>query len=175
MADTKDWTWVLERACPECGFDATALDREDVGTRLLQAVGALRAVLDLPDVAQRPAPDIWSPLEYICHVRDVCVVFDERLRLMLTTEDPVFPNWDQDATAVEKDYPSEEPALVAHQLWEYALVLAARFNGVTGNEWDRIGARTDGAHFTVASLGQYLVHDPVHHVFDVTGLRQGPA
>jgi hypothetical protein len=22
--DTKDWTWVLERACPECGFDPAA-------------------------------------------------------------------------------------------------------------------------------------------------------
>ena len=22
MADTKDWTWVLEQRCPECGFDA---------------------------------------------------------------------------------------------------------------------------------------------------------
>jgi len=21
MPDTKDWTWVLRRACPECGFD----------------------------------------------------------------------------------------------------------------------------------------------------------
>ena len=25
--DTKDWTWVLERPCPECGFDpATVAD-----------------------------------------------------------------------------------------------------------------------------------------------------
>ena len=24
--DTKDWTWVLERPCPECGFDAAAFD-----------------------------------------------------------------------------------------------------------------------------------------------------
>ena len=25
--DTKDWTWVLDRACGECGFDAGAFDR----------------------------------------------------------------------------------------------------------------------------------------------------
>ena len=24
--DDKDWTWVLERPCPECGFDAGALE-----------------------------------------------------------------------------------------------------------------------------------------------------
>ncbi|HEY5013683.1 MAG TPA: DinB family protein, partial [Acidimicrobiia bacterium] len=29
--DTKDWTWVLERPCPECGFDASAFAREQVG------------------------------------------------------------------------------------------------------------------------------------------------
>ena len=23
--DTKDWTWVLDRPCPECGFDASAV------------------------------------------------------------------------------------------------------------------------------------------------------
>ena len=24
VPDTKDWTWVLDRPCEECGFDATA-------------------------------------------------------------------------------------------------------------------------------------------------------
>ena len=32
--DTKDWTWVLERPCPECGFDAVDLDRADLPHRL---------------------------------------------------------------------------------------------------------------------------------------------
>ncbi len=29
--DTKDWTWVLERRCDECGFEAPAFPREEVG------------------------------------------------------------------------------------------------------------------------------------------------
>ena len=28
--DTKDWTWVLERPCPECGFDPTTVRPEDL-------------------------------------------------------------------------------------------------------------------------------------------------
>jgi len=32
--DTKDWTWVLERPCPECGFDATAVRREELDNRI---------------------------------------------------------------------------------------------------------------------------------------------
>ena len=28
--DDKDWTWVLESTCPECGFDASACAHTDV-------------------------------------------------------------------------------------------------------------------------------------------------
>ena len=28
--DTKDWTWVLDEPCPECGFDAPGLDRDRI-------------------------------------------------------------------------------------------------------------------------------------------------
>ena len=31
VPDDKNWTWVLERECPECGFDAPAVDVERVG------------------------------------------------------------------------------------------------------------------------------------------------
>ena len=40
-------------------------------------------------------------LEYGAHVRDVCRVFGARLALMQRrVEDPSFPNWDQDETAL---------------------------------------------------------------------------
>ena len=29
-ADGKDWTWVVERACPECGFDPEAVSYGDI-------------------------------------------------------------------------------------------------------------------------------------------------
>jgi len=32
--DRKDWTWVLQRPCPECGFDSVAVDRSQVGAVL---------------------------------------------------------------------------------------------------------------------------------------------
>ena len=40
-------------------------------------------VLARGDAGERPAPDVWSPLEYGCHVRDVHVLFAQRLRAML--------------------------------------------------------------------------------------------
>src|SRR5690606_31453298 len=52
--DTKDWTWVLERACPECGVEAAAHSPATVSDVLGDAVVRWEAVLRRPDVAHRP-------------------------------------------------------------------------------------------------------------------------
>ena len=122
-----------------------------------------------PDVRERPRPDTWSPLEYGCHVRDVYRVFAYRLDLMLTVDDPAFPNWDQDQTAIEKRYGEQGPAVVSEQLGEAASTLADAFEAVNGDQWERTGNRSDGAQFTVESFARYLIHDPIHHLHDATG------
>jgi len=95
--DTKDWTWVLARPCPECGFDTQAFR-----------------------------------------------------------------------------YAEQDPAEVAAALRQAAFAIAGRFEGVTGAQWQRTGHRSDGASFTVETFARYFVHDPVHHLYDVTSRRAGP-
>jgi hypothetical protein len=172
--DDKDWTWVLERRCSECGFDAATVPPESVGARLRLNAAGWERVLQRPDdeLRRRPAEDRWSALEYACHVRDVCVLYRARLELMLREDDPLYPNWDQDVTAVEQRYGEQDPAVVAVQLGEAAGQLADAFDGVRGDQWHRPGRRSDGARFDIAGFSRYLLHDPVHHLYDVTA-RQG--
>ncbi|SEQ88385.1 DinB superfamily protein [Streptomyces radiopugnans] len=165
--DTKNWTWVLERPCPECGFDSRQVGGEDVPALLRENTAAWRPVLERADVRERPAPDVWSPLEYACHVRDAFRIFDGRLRLMLAEDSPSFPDWDQDATAVAERYGEQDPHRVADELEEAGETLAARFAAVSGAQWERTGDRSDGSRFTVESIARYFVHDPVHHLHDV--------
>jgi hypothetical protein len=165
--DTKDWTWVLERPCPECGYDASAVADEDLPELLHENTRDWFPVLDGPAAAVRPAADVWSPLEYACHVRDVHLLFDRRLHQLLDEDDPQFANWDQDQTAVEQGYDEQDPATVSVELVEAAAVVAATYAGVRGDQWQRPGRRSDGSVFTVASLGRYHLHDVVHHVGDV--------
>jgi hypothetical protein len=165
--DTKDWTWVLERPCPECGVDAGSIPREELAERARAAIAPWQDVLSRPDVAQRPAPSVWSPLEYAEHVRDVNRVFEERLRLMLTEDDPQFPNWDQDATAIEERYGEQDPAVVSAALAVAGEELAARLASVPDDGWTRPGRRSNGSVFTVESLGRYYLHDVLHHLHDV--------
>jgi len=165
--DTKDWTWVLGRRCPECGYDAATIAREAVSGLLERYSGTWHEVLGRPTVRERPAPEVWSPLEYGCHVRDVCRIYDERLRLMLTEDGPSYPNWDQDETALADRYSAQDPDTIAVELPAAAATLAARFAGVAGAEWDRTGYRSDGAEFTIDSFSRYFLHDIVHHLHDV--------
>lgn len=174
VPDAKDWTWVLERACPDCGLDASTVAVADVPAIVRANAAAWVEVLGGDDVAVRPRPDVWAPLEYACHVRDVFVLFDERLHLMLDDDDARFANWDQDVTAVEERYGEQDPAVVAADLVVAGERLASSFAAVTPDQHGRTGLRSDGSHFTVETFAQYLVHDPVHHIWDVTG-RSGAA
>ena len=165
--DTKDWTWVTHRPCPECGFVASSVRNGDVGDLVRTNAIAWRAVLARPGVGERPNDETWSPLEYGAHVRDVYRIYDYRLALMLAEDDPTYPNWDQDATAEQDDYGSQDPEQVAEAIAVAAAEIADRFDSVSGPEWKRTGNRSDGARFTIESFARYLVHDPYHHLHDV--------
>jgi DinB superfamily len=168
VADTKDWTWVLERPCPDCGFDTRSIDGRDA-SRIVRQQGDLwgRMVLEGGDVRIRPSPDRWSVLEYACHVRDVFRLGDLRIGLMVTQVHPALINWDQDATALADAYETQDPAAVAIELRAAASVLSDALDALGDADWSRPGTRSDGAVFTVDSFARYVVHDVVHHVYDV--------
>ena len=86
---------------------------------------------------------------------------------MLGEDGPSFANWDQDRTAIDKQYHLEDPARVSYDLAVKAGKLADMIDRVGGDQWQRTGHRSDGAAFTVESLAYYLLHDPVHHLWDV--------
>lgn len=170
-ADNKNWTWVLDEVCPECEFDVRTFPVEEMGAMIRANAAEWAELLATgKNLRRRPDPDHWSPVEYACHVRDVYRLFDERLKMMLEQDDPTYPDWDQNATAVEDRYDRQKPADVAGQIVKAADALASRFDTVSGDQWDRAGRRSDGSVFTVATFARYLIHDPVHHLWDV---RQG--
>jgi len=167
IPDTKDWTWVLERPCPDCGFDPVAVARDEIGPAILVNAAGWPAVLGGADAKQRPRPDVWSPTEYACHVRDVHTLFAERLGQMLADDGARFANWDQDVTAVEDRYDQQDPAEVGPALVAAAERVAAVYESVPEDAWARRGVRSNGTVFTVETFGHYHLHDVVHHLWDV--------
>ncbi len=164
--DTKDWTFVIENGCPDCGF--TPQPVVQTGARLRATLPAWDEALHRPDSSTRPGPQIWSPVEYASHVRDTCALFGRRLELMLSQDDPLFENWDQDATAIEEDYFHQDPSAVMVELTREATATAAAFDSVRADQWERPGRRSNGSIFTVATFAVYFLHDVEHHVRDVS-------
>ncbi|WP_457971812.1 DinB family protein [Arthrobacter sp. D1-17] len=169
IPDEKDWTWVLSRACSQCGFDASTVTPSTVPGSVENMLPRWRAVLRRPDAAERPNDSTWPALEYACHVRDVFNLFDRRLNLMLTDNDAKFDDWDQDRTAVESGYANADPTLVSAELTADGEQVAASFARVSESEWGRTGLRSNGSKFTVLTLAQYFLHDVTHHLADVDG------
>ncbi|MFD0362695.1 DinB family protein [Nocardia sp. GCM10030253] len=191
VPDVKNWTWVLERSCPECGFDAAATPYEAVPGLAREYAGRLSAALKRDDAVTRPDDQTWSPLEYAAHVRDVCRIFAYRTAVAARaeavapavpgfdakgldvgeTEDglPMFSNWDQDETAIADRYGEQDPATVATELTAAAEVVARAIESVPAVDRDLQVRRSDGSIFTVETLAGYFVHDVIHHVHDVRG------
>ncbi|MEV0467725.1 DinB family protein [Nocardia tengchongensis] len=187
VPDVKDWTWVLERTCAECGFDPDTIAFAAVPGLTRGSAARLLAALERPDARVRPDESTWSALEYAAHVRDVCRIFTHRLDIArsggprpgpaiggydttVTVGDngiPMFANWDQDATALAENYGAAATATVAVELAQAAETVARAFDAVPDAERDRAALRSNGSAFTIDSMARYFLHDLVHHVHDV--------
>ena len=167
VKDTKNWTWVVDKPCPDCGFDVADYPDAAIPAAIRDNAAVWPTVLSRPDVRVRPDDSTWSPLEYGAHVRDVLKVYTTRLGLMVDQDDPLFPNWDQDETAIAERYDEQDPSVIAGELGANAAVLAAAFEALSPEQLRRPGRRSDGAEFTISSLSKYMTHDLVHHRWDV--------
>jgi SAM-dependent methyltransferase len=165
--DTKDWTWVLDRPCDECGFDASAYDRHAIPRAFRKNAHVWFALLADPSAGERIRADRWSTLEYACHVHDVHQIYHDRVTQMLGEDDPVFDDWDQDRSAVDGRYADQLPAIVGPTLVAAAYAIGDLYDSVPPLAWHRQGRRSDGSGFTIESLARYQLHDVVHHLHDV--------
>ena len=113
--DTKDWSVYAAQRCEECGFDASAIGRDQIAMTALAAADRWAELLrgGAEGLTQRPAPRVWSPLEYGAHVRDVIRLFTERVAVIVSTDSPRFVGWDQEAAATAARYDQMEPAIIA--------------------------------------------------------------
>jgi hypothetical protein len=167
---------VLSRRCDQCGLAAGDITAEEFAGRAFVAAEEWVQILrSSPAVNARPEPDVWSPLEYGAHVRDVFQLFDGRLVQMLNEDAPTFANWNQDETAIQERYSEQDPEVVAEQLEAAAQRFVARIQSLTPEQYTRRGIRSDGAEFTVATFLQYFLHDVIHHLWDVTGQQDAAA
>jgi len=86
--------------------------------------------LDEQTLRWRPIPNKWSIKEIMCHLRDMeRLAYLSRYRRMLTEDNPLLPNVDQDRLALESDYINQDAKAALEEFkrlrWETVQTLAA--------------------------------------------------
>jgi S-DNA-T family DNA segregation ATPase FtsK/SpoIIIE len=157
-------------SCDECGFvyDEERLRPLD---ELLRHVGPpFRAVLAEDDGAlrRRPAPAVWSALEYACHVRDVLLLQRDRIYVALVQELPAFTPMYRDERVSLARYNDQDPAKVADQIDVAADLLAGTYAVLDD---DQLARRChygypDPEIRTVRWIGVHTLHEAQHHAMD---------
>ena len=125
--------------CGECGFAYDVSAAPWAGREIRAGAAELAAILTdgTAGLAARREPARWSPLEYGCHVRDMLVVQRERLLAARRLDRPVAEPMGRDERAELDGYAGQDPADVARQLGDAALLLAGDLARLGDPDWDR--------------------------------------
>ena len=164
-------------ACSECGFDASAMSDADLVGACTSFVRKFRPPFtrflpgeDGPSIVRRrPAPDVWSALEYAAHTRDVLDFYRERIERVLAENRPVLRAVGFRDLAENAAYNQQDPTAVTDGVTGAAAVLAETLDGLDAEGWARVGLASDGSgdERSVRLLAERAVHDATHHLLDI--------
>jgi hypothetical protein len=167
--------------CTECGFDYDALEPADV-PHAFESLGeafriALSASSDDEALRRRPRPDVWSALEYACHVRDVFLVQRDRLYTALVEDNPTFARMYRDERVALARYNQQDPRVVASQLVFASELIAQAFADLEDAAWARRFVYNWPEHQErhVGWLAAHTVHEGRHHLRDFQSVAAGTA
>jgi hypothetical protein len=156
--------------CDECGFTYDLATAPDAAQAIVTGADALAEVLadSTADVASRRRPDLWSPLEYGCHVRDVLLVQRERVLLARREDRPSFATMGRDERVDHDGYAEQDPVAVAGQVRDAAALLANILDRL-GPDWDRVGIYNypEPTERSLRWIAVHTVHEVRHHLLDI--------
>ncbi len=138
----------------------------DLVDRLAAFPGELERLLDgYPvDALRRPASDGgWSVLENLCHLRDWEQVFLDRARVIVESERPELPAYDDALWEIEHRYGEQDPDATLKRFAELRRELVEVLAGLDADGWQREGLHALRGPIDLRWLAGYLVdHDRGH-------------
>ena len=156
--------------CDECGFVYDLSLAGEAGATVIARAGEFGELLGSPaaDLRIRRKPDVWSALEYACHVRDVVLVQRERVLAARRVDRPVATPMGRDERVEHDGYAEQDPAAVARQLADAAALFANVLARLGPDDWDRTMSYTypQPTDRPVRWVAVHTVHEMRHHLLD---------
>jgi hypothetical protein len=160
-----------DHTCKRCGLAYLALDVDTALGLVAEATATLAALLPSVEEAvlrRRPAPQVWSVVEYACHIRDVLLTYSVRVHRGVLEErpalDPMYGDW----RAERFGYAAMPLDVLLVELGAAATGFAAEVGTVREDAWERTVVRRPSEVRTVRWLVRQAAHECVHHLADVT-------
>lgn len=165
--------------CAECGFGYDGLAAADISRTLRGFGDRYRAALagaDESAVRRRPSPEVWSALEYGCHVRDVFLVQRDRVIRALVEDRPTNPSMHRDERVRLARYAAEPPPVVAEHVAMAADLLATVYDGLSPDQLRRtcVYNYPQTTDRDLAWVGRHTVHEGEHHLLDIRRALAAP-
>lgn len=166
----------MAEACDVCGYEWDRVTASEIPGRLRAAAEGYRLVLSSGAVAlgERPAPDVWSTIEYASHVRDAMFNLRDRIVLGLAEDNPVPHPMNTDVRVAAGLYAGTPPDVLAVEVVVGADLLARTVEALDAEQlarpifypWPRPATRT------LLWVAAQALHEAEHHLDDVR--RQAP-
>ncbi len=169
----------MER-CDGCGFVWDLVAPAELPSRILETASGFRRLLlplDRPhgwadEVRTRPSDDVWSPIEYACHVRDVVLVQRDRFYRALVEDCPEFSPMYRDERVTLGRYDHEDIGEVVAELEMSAGLFARGLAAISSTQFERtcVYAYPTTAVRKLGWLGAQTLHEMEHHWRDIAAI-----
>jgi hypothetical protein len=162
--------------CEQCGFNYDTGDLQGTVTLLIRQSAdcsmALTKAAAGPDanvVRLRPEPEVWSAIEYACHVRDVLEVQRLRIAQCLAEDRPVYAPMDRTGRVKQEKYENQDPMEVAAALVRNAKDFGAAARVLRPQELGKLGLYNYPvrAPRTLGWIIRHTAHEIQHHRHDI--------
>jgi hypothetical protein len=164
----------MEETCSECAFDEPLAQPKDVALALPQlttAIGNDIRAVSTELARRRPSPEIWSPVEYLGHLRESMAFHRWLIESALAEDNPLIPMVDPDESVAKAGYPDADVEEVFGQFERRVDRLCRLLTELDRGAVDRT-LTLDDRHITVGLVARSAWHECHHHRLDIRRLGQ---
>ncbi|MGC1740188.1 DinB family protein [Mycobacterium sp.] len=162
----------MEETCSECAFDESLAQPKDVAlalTTLATAIGEDVRALSAELARRRPSPGVWSPVEYLGHLRESMAFHRWLIETALAEDNPLIPTVDPDESVAKASYANADIGALVGQFDRRVDRLCLLLNELEGGAVNRT-LTLDDRQLTVGLVARSAWHECHHHRGDIRRL-----
>ena len=149
--------------------------RWEILARLRETPKALAALLrgvSGEALRRKPAPEKWSMLEVVCHLRDVEEFFVERYGKIANHDRPQLGMINQDELAAKLRYNEDDPRLVLKEFQDLRAESVAILGALAYQSWGRVGVHPKRGDVSVTWTAEHQVEHDANHLSQIRALQE---